>query len=130
MILREMTVQDVDRIYRLYEDPRVTEYMEALFSDPEEEKAYTQSYYRNVYCFYGFGIWLLERKTDGELLGRAGLEVNENGEFVLGYMLAAKYQHQGMLMKPAREYSNMPVNIWSWNRKKSLRALSRKTERP
>ena len=69
--------------------------MEALFSDPEEEKAYTQSYYQNVYCFYGFGIWLLERKTDGELLGRAGLEVNENGEFVLGYMLAAKYQHQG-----------------------------------
>ena len=43
MILREMTVQDVDRIYLLYEDPRVTEYMEALFSDPEEEKAYTES---------------------------------------------------------------------------------------
>ena len=61
MILREMTVQDVDRIYLLYEDPRVTEYMEALFSDPEEEKAYTQSYYQNVYCFYGFGICRLER---------------------------------------------------------------------
>ena len=41
----------------------------------------------------------------------AGLEVNENGEFVLGYMLAAKYQHQGYayeacqgILEYAREY--------------------------
>ena len=51
MILREMTVQDVDRIYLLYEDPRVTEYMEALFSDPEEEKVYT------VFMDLGYGCW-------------------------------------------------------------------------
>lgn len=72
--------------------------MEPLFADMEEERVYMQSYYQQVYCFYGFGTWLITLKN-GKILGRAGIEVNENGEFVLGYMLAPEYQHQGYALE-------------------------------
>lgn len=85
--------EDLDDIFRLYESAEVTRYMEALFSQ-EEEKEYIRSYYKCVYCFWGFGMWLIQKK-DGTVIGRAGLEVNEEGEYMLGYMLAPDFWHQG-----------------------------------
>lgn len=84
----------MEALYELYQDKDVTRYMEDLFPDREEERVYLQNYYKNVYCFYGFGMWLLTKK-DGTVIGRAGVEWNDRQEFVLGYMLGKKYQKQG-----------------------------------
>ena len=97
MILREMVQGDVDALFRLYESEEVTRYMENLFSR-EEEMEYIRSYYDCVYRFYGFGMWLIVRK-DGVVMGRAGLELDQDGEYNLGYMLAPEYQHQGYALE-------------------------------
>lgn len=94
--IREITVDDVPQLYELYEDARITQYMEPLFADPEQEVIYTREYIRNVYGFYGYGMWVLESRESGRIIGRAGLEYKEGFEGLeLGFMLGVPFQHRG-----------------------------------
>ena len=45
--LREITVEDVPRLYELYSDESITGYIEPLFADYAEEVEYTRSYIQN-----------------------------------------------------------------------------------
>lgn len=105
--------EDVDQIYELYAHPDITLYMEPLFENREEEKEYMVSYYDHVYCFFGYGMWLITLK-DGTIIGRAGLEHNEKEEVVAGYMLAKEYQKCGYAleaMKAILEYAREELDI-------------------
>lgn len=96
-ILREMTVEDLDDLYKLYEGESITRYMEDLY-EREKEEEYTMAYIKNVYRFYGYGMWLAFHKATGKLIGRAGLNnLNLHGEAALemGYMVGESYQNQG-----------------------------------
>lgn len=99
-IVREITVEDVDRLYEIYEDPSVTRYMEALYGDRERERQYTRDYIRHIYGFYGYGMWVVEEKTTGLVIGRAGLEHKEGFDGAeLGYVIAAPYQRRGYALE-------------------------------
>lgn len=94
--VRESTVADVQDFYRIYEEPSVTYYMEDLFQDPDEERAYMESYIRQVYGFYGFGMWTVVLKETGQIIGRAGLSVREGYELPeLGFVIAVPFQGRG-----------------------------------
>lgn len=94
--IREIAVGDVPQLYELYSDASVTQYMEPLFAEPEQEMSYTRDYIKNVYGFYGFGMWVLESRESGRIIGRAGLEYKEGFEGLeLGFMLGVTYQHKG-----------------------------------
>ena len=96
-LVRETTVEDVDAFYELYSDKEITEYMEPLFEDRDEEIEYTKSYIKNVYEFYGFGMWTVLDKTTGEVIGRAGVSYRDGYEMPeLGFMIGKKYQRQGL----------------------------------
>lgn len=96
LTVRESTVSDVKDFYRIYRDPSITYYMEDLFQDPEEERAYMESYIRQVYGFYGFGMWTVLVKAAGEVIGRAGLSVREGYDVPeLGFVIDVRYQRQG-----------------------------------
>ena len=95
--VRETTVDDVDDFYRIYRDKEITEYMEPLFEDRDEEIEYTKSYIKNVYEFYGFGMWTVLDKETKEIIGRAGVSYREGYELAeLGFMIGKKYQRQGL----------------------------------
>lgn len=96
--LREMTMEDLDALYQLYEEPEITRYMEGLYEDREKEEEYTRAYINNMYRFYGYGMWLVIEKETGKIIGRAGLNnVDIHGEPALemGYMVGKLYQNQG-----------------------------------
>lgn len=94
--IREITVEDITALYEIYKEPSITLFMENLFEDPEEEKEYVLNYISCIYGFYGYGMWIIELKTTGEIIGRAGLEQNEDTEELeLGYMIAVPYQRLG-----------------------------------
>lgn len=96
LLLREMTVEDVPRLYELYREPEITRYMENLFADEAEETVYTREYIKNVYEFWGYGIWLVVKKDTGEIIGRAGVESKDAEEGLeLGFMIGKAYQKQG-----------------------------------
>lgn len=95
-IIREMTPEDVPALYEIYADRQTVRYMEDLYDDPEEEIRYTKAYIENIYAFYGYGMWLIEDKADGRVIGRAGVEYKEGREGVeLGFMIARRCWKQG-----------------------------------
>lgn len=94
--IREITKEDVPRLYELYADKEITYYMENLFPDIEQETEYTENYIKNVYEFYGYGMWLITLKDSGLVIGRAGLEYKESFDGLeLGFMLGKDYQNKG-----------------------------------
>lgn len=100
-IVREITAEDVTRLYEIYADPTITSYIEALYADETAERSYIRDYIDNVYGFYGYGMWVVINKADGRLIGRAGIEPKE--DFAeLGYVIAREYQNQGYATEVCR----------------------------
>ena len=97
-ILREITMEDLDALYLLYQGESITKYMEGLYEDRKKEEEYTRAYIRNMYRFYGYGMWIAEETFSGKIIGRVGLDHLElDGEVILelGYVIGEQYQHQG-----------------------------------
>lgn len=92
--VREMTEEDLDALYEIYADREITRYMEGLFENPEEERIYITNYRKYVYEFYEYGIWIIEEKKSGKIIGRAGVDPRD-GENELGYVIGAAWQQQG-----------------------------------
>jgi RimJ/RimL family protein N-acetyltransferase len=72
-------------------------YIEPLYERKKEEE-FTRNYIKNMYGFFGYGLWLVILKADGRIVGRAGIEHREiNGETVqeLGYLIGKPWQHMG-----------------------------------
>lgn len=94
--VRESTLADVDDFYRIYSAPSITYYMEDLFQDKAKERAYMESYIRNMYGFYGFGLWTVLYKEENRVIGRAGLSVRGGYDLPeLGFVIDAAYQKKG-----------------------------------
>lgn len=95
-LIREMTVEDVEAFYRIYKEASITEYMENLFEDQEEEIAYTKDYIEKVYGFYGYGMWTVLEKRSGQIIGRAGITWREGFDLPeLGFVIGVPWQCQG-----------------------------------
>lgn len=95
-IVRETTTNDVDAFYEIYKEPSITFYMENLYEDREEEKAYLEDYRKRVYGFYGYGIWTVLEKESGKVIGRAGISWREGYDVPeLGYVIAVPFQGKG-----------------------------------
>lgn len=95
--IREFSMQDMDALYELYRQPHITDDIEPLYAY-EQEKLYQESYIKNIYGFYGYGMWLVFEKSTGELIGRAGLEYHEyceENELELGYVISPKVWRRG-----------------------------------
>lgn len=95
-IIREMGAGDLEELYELYSNPEVTRYTEGLFPEKEKEKQYIEDYIENVYEYYGFGTWLIVRKEDGKLIGRAGFNYRPGFEEAeLGFMIGYPFWRKG-----------------------------------
>jgi len=108
-LVRETTVEDVEEFYRIYSDPSITKFMESLYEDPEEERAYAKDYIDKVYSFYGFGIWtVLEKPEAGssqtaQVIGRAGICYREGYEDPeMGFVIATDKQGRGYATEVCR----------------------------
>lgn len=97
-IVREMTTDDIDRLYIMYEKEGISRYVRGLPGTYADIADYMRAYIMNMYRFYGFGMWLIQRREDGAVMGEAGL-VNsdwlQEGELELGYALLEPYRRQG-----------------------------------
>lgn len=95
-LVRETTPEDVEAFYRIYSDPAVTEHMEGLYPDVEQERQYVREYIEKIYTFYGFGVWTVVEKDSGAVIGRAGLSFREGFEDPeLGFIIGAPWQRKG-----------------------------------
>lgn len=95
-IIREMTEEDLDAVYEVYAGETITRYMEGLYENRQEELEYTRSYIQNAYRFWGYGTWVIERKTDKKIIGRIGFNLRDGYEDVeLGFVIMEEEQQKG-----------------------------------
>ena len=96
LLVRELSLSDLDALFEMYAEKGMTDYMEGLYPY-EKEKEYQEAYIENMYHFYGYGMWLVFEKQTGKLAGRAGLEHREEllSDLELGYAIRTSCQRQG-----------------------------------
>ena len=95
-LIRESTEGDVEAFYGIYSNPTITQYMEDLYPDVEQEKQYIREYAEKVYSFYEHGIWTVVEKESGAVIGRAGLDCREGyQEAELGFVIGVPWQRKG-----------------------------------
>lgn len=90
--VREITVEDVDSLYKIYSDLETKKYIEDLYSDREREIEFTKDYIANQYRFFEYGNWVVIDRKTGELIGRAGLSDRIGFENIeLGFVFNKEY---------------------------------------
>ncbi len=86
--LREFVMEDIAQIPMEPSD----EPGDQVFYDPEKLAAYI----RSQYGFLEYGLWAVERKEDGKILGKAGItDCDTSGDFELAYHIFLPYRRQG-----------------------------------
>ena len=96
VIVREITVSDVDRLYEIYSDADVVRYIENLYENREEEIRFTKDYISNQYRFYEYGMWIVESANTNEIIGRAGIFDRADEEYKeIGFVFAKEYWGRG-----------------------------------
>ena len=95
--IREISPSDIDPLIKIYSSPEITQYMEGLF-DREQELEYIKQYISNIYGFYGYGMWIIEKK-DGTIIGRAGIEYYDS-ELKIPNQITGTYRPSQFLQSP------------------------------
>ncbi|QNI69393.1 GNAT family N-acetyltransferase [Cyanobium sp. NS01] len=102
LILREMTLDDIDDLLEVLSDPKAMQFYPKPF-----DRQMTQMWIeRNMqrYAQHGFGLWALILKERGKLIGDCGLvlqEVDGVEEVEVGYHIRRDLWGQGLAKESA-----------------------------
>lgn len=103
LIVREITVDDLDALYQIYSDELIQKFVGSLYEDPEEEKAYLEQYIETVYPFFGYGMWIIQEKTTAHVVGRAGFNFRDSYDGMeLGYLIGKESRNKGYATEVCR----------------------------
>lgn len=102
LIIRELSVDDIKDLYQIYQNKEVTKYIDDMsdYLDLEIEKH--KAYIKNVYSFYGYGLWGVYSKTTKKLIGRCGIEnkiIDGKQEIELSYLLDKQHWGYGYALE-------------------------------
>lgn len=106
LIIRELTVDDIKDLYEIYRNPEVKEYIDDIDDYLELEIEKHKAYIKNIYSFYGYGLWGVYNKESKKLIGRCGIqnrEINGQNEVELGYLLDVNHWGLGYAIECASQ---------------------------
>ncbi len=119
VILREMKLSDLDRIYGFAGAQREPVLEAFLKETLEASKTHLQAYINHMYPMCDYGIWAVELKMTGEMVGLCGLGQTEiEGQMCtdLGYYICPKCRNQGfatecieIVLDYTKNYLEFPV---------------------
>lgn len=113
--LREMNISDMDSLSLILQDERVMYAYNGAFSK-EETMTWMQRQLQR-YKDFGFGLWAVVLKENGEMIGQCGITMQEYKMKQIpeiGYLFAHKYWHKGYATEAAiacREYGHNVLNF-------------------
>lgn len=117
LILREMTEDDFDALYKILADSDIMEHYPYTF----DENRVRNWIKRNIerYQIFGFGLWAVCLKETGEMIGDCGLTMQTiNGQIKpeIGYHIRADKRQSGFAKEAAiavRDWTfqNTPFNV-------------------
>ncbi len=104
--LRPFTLADVDVYYAdISSDPDVMRYLPGGLPRLRSDAEWVIGYFMRHAELHSFGVWAVEEKRSGRLIGHAGLEHIPgalNGEVEIAYTLAKACWGQGLATEAAR----------------------------
>ena len=121
LILREMSMDDYDALYRVLSDPDIMQHYPYTF----DEKRVRGWIERNLerYRIFGFGLWAVCIKETGEMIGDCGLTMQNIGGTIkpeIGYHIRKDMQRKGYAKESAKAvrdwaFGTLPFNeIYSY----------------
>ncbi len=105
LLLRNLTMNDLDDLFALYRDPEVRKFFPdgtLTYEQTKEELRWIIDVY---YGKYGFGLWATIHKETGAFIGRCGLipwTLEGRSEVEVAYLLAKTYWGQGLATEAAQ----------------------------
>ena len=99
LILRRLTLDDLDDLFALYRDPEVRRYFPEGTLTYDETKEELEWIIDGQYGQHGFGLWATIHKETGKFIGRCGLipwTIEERSEVEVAYLLDKAYWGQGL----------------------------------
>ncbi|WP_242688480.1 GNAT family N-acetyltransferase [Bacillus sp. Cs-700] len=102
LVLRKMIPEDVDSLFDIFSDIEVMKYYPSCKNRHDTVKwiEWTLHHYK----VYGFGMWIVEDKESGHLLGQCGLVLQKlvhGVEVELGYLFAKQHWGKGYATEAA-----------------------------
>ena len=117
LILREMTDDDFDALYRVLADSDIMQHYPYPFDEARVRNWIARN--RERYRIFGFGLWAVCLKETGEMIGDCGLTMQLIGGQIkpeIGYHIRADHQRKGYATEAAiavRDWTfrNTPFNM-------------------
>lgn len=102
--VRELTIKDVDAYVEITREEHIRSFLPDGKLAIEEQKEKLVAYIKNVYSFYGFGIYGIFLREEDELIGAVSLDLKETtgvpqyevGFFIRHYYLGSGYGIMGL----------------------------------
>ena len=102
LILREMTDDDFDALYRVLADSDIMQHYPYTFDEARVRNWIARN--RERYRIFGFGLWAVCLKETGEMIGDCGLTMQAIGGQIkpeIGYHIRADHQRKGYATEAA-----------------------------
>lgn len=109
LIIRELSQADFQDLADMLQNPNVMYAYEHSFSDQDVQNWLDRQ--RKRYDQYGFGLWAVERKATGQMIGQAGLTMQPYADrevLEIGYLLKKQFWGCGYATEAAegcKEYA-------------------------
>jgi ribosomal-protein-alanine N-acetyltransferase len=118
LLLRPLTMDDLDALFALYRDPDVRRYFPEGTLTYDETKEELEWIINVYYGQYGYGLWATIYKATGAFIGRCGLlpwTIEGQHEVEVAYLLDKAYWGRGLATEVARAlvqyaFSHLPVS--------------------
>ena len=103
LYLREMEQSDFESLCKILKDEATMYAYEGAFNDTEVQEWLDKQFSR--YHKYGFGLWAVVLKENGEMIGQCGLTMQpwKDKELLeVGYLFQRLYWHKGYATEAAK----------------------------
>jgi len=117
LFLREPVIEDLDALWALYCNPRITQYIPDAPRSREEAQEELEWHMHGHPRHPELGLWATIHKETGKFIGRCGLlpwEIEGQHEVEIAYLLDKKFWHQGLATEAAKailEYGFNTLNL-------------------
>jgi ribosomal-protein-alanine N-acetyltransferase len=119
LILREMTAEDAEDFFRIYNDRKTKKFVVKTFISLEDVRGQIEKHIENYYKKYGFGLWATVLKENNRLIGRCGLlyqEVEGVEDLEVAYLFDSDYWGNGFAAEAAEMLVKLGFQRFGFNR--------------
>ena len=105
LILRHLTLEDLDELFALYQDPEIRRYFPEGVLNYKDTKEELEWHMNGHPRHPELGLWATIHKETGQFIGRCGLlpwEIDGKLEIEIAYLLDKHFWHQGLATEAAK----------------------------